>query len=47
VTSLCHSLRQAGIRFQQRTLQAVVEWADQAAPGDVAASQHLRLARAL
>jgi transposase len=47
VTSLGHSLRQAGIRFQQRTLQAVVEWADQAAPGDVAASQHLRLARAL
>jgi hypothetical protein len=47
VTSLCHSLRQAGIRFQQRTLQTVVEWAHQAAPGDVAARQHLRIALAL
>src|SRR5438067_3568594 len=27
VTTLCHSLRQAGIRFQQRTLQAVLDWA--------------------
>jgi hypothetical protein len=40
-------LRQAGIRFQQRTIQAVVDWATQAAPGDVAASQHLRVALAL
>jgi transposase len=47
VTSLCQSLRQAGIRFQQRTLQTVVDWAVQAAPGDVAASQHLRIALAL
>ena len=47
VTALCHSLRQAGIRFQQRTLQTVVDWALQAAPGDVAASQHLRIALAL
>jgi transposase len=47
VTSICHSLRQAGIRFQQRTLQTVVDWAHQAAPGDVAASQHLRIALAL
>jgi hypothetical protein len=44
VTTLCQSLRQAGIRFQQRTLQAVVAWAAQAAPGDVAAAQHLRIA---
>src|SRR5207253_768418 len=47
VTILCHSLRQAGIRFQQRTLQAVCDWAEQAAPGDVAASQHHRIALAL
>src|SRR6516225_6743054 len=47
VTTLCHSLRQAGIRFQQRTLQTVVDWAQQAAPGEVAASQHLRIALAL
>src|SRR5205823_8715106 len=47
VTTLCQSLRQAGIRFQQRTLQPIVDWAEQAAPGDVAASQHLRIALAL
>jgi transposase len=47
VTTLCQSLRQAGIRFQQRTVQAVFDWALQAAPGDVAASQHQRLALAL
>jgi transposase len=47
VTAICHSLHQAGIRFQQRTVVAVVEWAQQAAPGDVASDQHLRLALAL
>jgi transposase len=47
VTTLCHSLRQAGIRFRQRTLQTVVDWAEQAAPGDVAAAQHHRIALAL
>src|SRR5207253_1747901 len=41
------ALRQAGIRFQQRTLQAILDWAAQAAPGDVAASQHHRIALAL
>ncbi len=46
VTTLCHSLRQAGIRFQQRTVQTVLDWADQAAPGDVAADQHRRIALA-
>ena len=45
-TALCQSLRQAGIRFQQRTLQAVRTWATQAAPGDVAAEQHRRIALA-
>jgi transposase len=47
VTALCHSLRQAGIRFQRRTVQAVLDWAERAAPGDVAASQHQRIALAL
>ena len=47
VTALCHSLQQAGIRFQQRTVAKACAWADQAAPGDVAASQHLRFALAL
>ena len=37
LTTLCQSLRQAGIRFQQRTVQTVLDWAEQAAPGDVAA----------
>jgi transposase len=46
VTTLCHSLRQAGIRFQKRTVQAVLDGAEQAAPGDVAADQHLRIALA-
>ncbi|MBL8799684.1 MAG: transposase [Planctomycetia bacterium] len=47
LTSLGQSLRQAGIRFQQRTVQAVLDWAEQAAPGDIAAPQHQRLALAL
>jgi transposase len=47
VTALGHSLRQAGIRFQQRTVQTVFAWAAQAAPGDVAAGQHYRSALAL
>ncbi len=44
LTTLCQSLRPAGIRFQQRTVQTVLDWATQAAPGDVAADQHLRIA---
>jgi transposase len=47
LTALCQSLCQAGIRFQQRTVQAVLDWAEQAAPGDVAAGQHHRIALAL
>jgi len=47
LTTLCQSLRQAGIRFQRRTVQTVLDWAEQAAPGDVAAGQHLRIALAL
>jgi transposase len=46
-TALGHALRRAGIRFQQRTVQAVLDWAEQAAPGDVAAPQHHRIALAL
>jgi transposase len=46
VASLCQSLRQAGIRHQQRTVQRVVDWAAQAAPGASAAGQHLRIALA-
>ncbi len=46
LTALCQSLRQAGIRFQRRTVQAVLDWAERAAPGDVAADQHLRIALA-
>lgn len=47
LTTLCHSLRQANIRFQQRTVQTVLDWAAQAAPGDIAADQHRRIALAL
>jgi transposase len=47
VTTLCQSLRQANIRFQQRTVQAVLDWAALAVPGDVAADQHVRIALAL
>ncbi len=46
LTTLCQSLRRASIRFQQRTVQAVLDWADRAAPGDVAAEQHRRIALA-
>lgn len=47
LTSICHSLHQAGIRFQRRTVQTILDWAAQAAPGDVAAAQHHRIALAL
>jgi transposase len=47
VAALGQSLRHAGIRFQHRTVQTVVDWAGQAAPGDIAAGQHLRIALAL
>ena len=44
VTAICHSLRQAGIRFQQRTIERVLDWAGQAAPGDIAGNRHRRIA---
>jgi transposase len=40
-------LRKAQIRFQQRTLQRVLQWATSAAPPDVAAQHHRRIALAL
>lgn len=40
-------LHKLGIRFQQRTLDKVLAWAEQAAPPDVAAAQHRRIALAL
>src|SRR5262249_27114002 len=43
---LAQSLSQAGIRFQERTLRAVLDWAAQAAPGDIAAEQHREIALA-
>jgi transposase len=46
LTGLGQSLRRAGIRFQQRTLQTVLDWAAQAAAGDIAATQHLCIALA-
>jgi len=47
LTTLCHSLQHAGIRFHKRSIDKLLAWAEQAAPGDVAASQHLRFALAL
>jgi len=47
LTALCQSLQHAGIRFQQRSVEKLLAWAEQAAPGDVAAGQHLRFALAL
>jgi transposase len=47
VAGVAQALRQAGIRFQQRTVQTVLDWAEQAAAGDIAADQHLRIALAL
>jgi transposase len=47
LTTLCPSLRQADIRFQQRTVQTVLDWAAQAAPGDIAAELHRRIAQQL
>jgi transposase len=44
---LSHRLRDAQVRFQRPTLTAVLEWAARAAPPDLAAAQHRRLALAL
>ncbi len=47
LTILCPSLRQADIRFQRRTVQRVLDWAQRAAPGDIAAELHRRIAQQL
>src|SRR5207249_2577923 len=47
LAGLSHSLHQAHVRFQQRSLQPVLDWAAHAAPSDVAAEQHRRIALAL
>jgi transposase len=44
VTTMCHSLQQASIRFHTPTVQKVLDWANQAAPGDIAADLHRRIA---
>jgi transposase len=44
---LCQSLDEAGIRYQRRSLTPVLAWAAQAAPPDLAAALHHRLALAL
>jgi transposase len=44
---LAQSLRQAGIRFQQRTLAAVLAWAAQAAPAEPTADLNHQLVLAL
>jgi transposase len=41
---LARSLRSAQIRFQQRTLDKLLTWAEQAPPPDLAAAQYRRLA---
>jgi len=41
---LSEVLRQQHVRFQERTLQRVLAWAEQAAPSDQAAALHLRVA---
>jgi transposase len=46
MTTICHSLTRAGIRFQRRSVEAVLDWAGQAAAGDVAADRHRLIALA-
>jgi transposase len=46
-TGLRDFLRQRRVRFQQRTLDTVLAWAQQAAPADTAAARHRQIALAL
>jgi transposase len=46
-TTMGQSLRQAGIRFQQRTLDTILGWAKQAAPPEPTAAVNHQLALAL
>jgi len=43
-TAMGHSLRQAGIRFQQRTIDTILGWAKQAASPEPTAAIHHQLA---
>ena len=47
LAGLCHSLQQAGVRYQRPTVERVLEWAASAAAPDLAAAQHRRIALAL
>jgi hypothetical protein len=40
-------LRQRQVRFQQRTLDTILSWAQQAAPADRGAERHRQIALAL
>jgi len=44
---LCRSLDAAGVRYQRRTLRPVLDWAGRAAPPDLGAAFHRRVALAL
>jgi transposase len=44
VTGLCHFLRQEKVRFQRRTLDTVLVWAQSAAAPDIAADLHRHIA---
>ena len=46
LTGLCHYLRQQKVRFQQRTLDTVLAWAQSAAAPDPAAELHRQIALA-
>src|SRR6266436_1404678 len=47
IARLCRSLDEAGVRYQCRTVQRVLEWAAAAAAPDLAAAQHRVIALAL
>jgi transposase len=47
VTGLCQVIRDAKVRFQMRTVEAVLTWARNAAAPDLAAGLHRRIALAL
>jgi len=47
IDGMSELLRKSQIRFQKRTLENVLKWAAQAAPPDVAANHHRRIALAL
>ncbi len=46
LTGICHYLREHGIRFQRRTVEAVLAWAESAAAPDSAAELHRQIALA-